>query len=263
MRPRARPRPTRPTALAELVCSNSFRSDDREHNAVGLLHEEMRRLGSLIMRAADANQVPAGGALAVDRDGFPAAVTAALDSASADRDPPRGDRGPAARGLGQRHRRHRPPHLAGARRRDRAGSPARTRSPSSTPSRRSCIATSIDMSVAWFQSRYDKAGPGGSGADYINCPLDREQYDAFVDALRRRRQGRVPRLGSIDALFRRLPADRGDGRARPRDAAARPDEAVRPDQSARAARRSPTRSCSCARTTSSARCSTWSASRPS
>src|SRR6202011_2233676 len=66
-------------ALAELVCSNSFRSDDREHNAVGLLHEEMRRLGSLIMRTADANQVPAGGALAVDRDGFSAAVTAALN----------------------------------------------------------------------------------------------------------------------------------------------------------------------------------------
>src|SRR6478672_5702811 len=65
-------------ALAELVCSNSFRSDDREHNAVGLLHEEMRQLGSLVMRAADSNQVPAGGALAVDRDGFSAAVTAAL-----------------------------------------------------------------------------------------------------------------------------------------------------------------------------------------
>src|SRR5882672_11208526 len=67
-------------ALAELVCSNSFRSDDKEHNAVGLLHEEMRRLGSLIMRTADANQVPAGGALAVDRDGFAAAVTAVLAS---------------------------------------------------------------------------------------------------------------------------------------------------------------------------------------
>src|SRR6478736_4919257 len=65
---------------AELVCSNSFRSDDREHNAVGLLHEEMRRLGSLIMRAADANQVPAGGALAVDREGFAAAVTEALSA---------------------------------------------------------------------------------------------------------------------------------------------------------------------------------------
>src|SRR5215469_5953283 len=77
-------RPTRTTAahktdgLAELVCSNSFRSDDRATSAIGLLHEEMRRLGSLIMRAADANQVPAGGALAVDRDGFSAAVTTAL-----------------------------------------------------------------------------------------------------------------------------------------------------------------------------------------
>src|SRR2546423_7621889 len=67
-------------ALAELVCSNSFRSDDRENNAVGLLHEEMRRLGSLVMRAGDANQVPAGGALAVDREGFAAAVTQALAS---------------------------------------------------------------------------------------------------------------------------------------------------------------------------------------
>ena len=65
--------------LAELVCSNSFRSDDAETNAVGLLHEEMRRLGSLVMRAGDANQVPAGGALAVDRDGFSAAITAALE----------------------------------------------------------------------------------------------------------------------------------------------------------------------------------------
>src|SRR5438309_9194299 len=79
-------RPVRATAahksgsLAELVCSNSFRSDDQEHNAVGLLHEEMRRLNSLIMRAADANQVPAGGALAVDREGFAAAVTAALST---------------------------------------------------------------------------------------------------------------------------------------------------------------------------------------
>src|SRR5258707_2055062 len=67
-------------ALAELVCSNSFRSDDPEHNAVGLLHEEMRRLDSLVMRTADANQVPAGGALAVDRDGFSAAITAALEA---------------------------------------------------------------------------------------------------------------------------------------------------------------------------------------
>src|SRR3981189_959521 len=78
-------RPVRTTAahktaaFAELVCSNSFRSDDCGTNAVGLLHEEMRRLGSLVMRAGDATQLPAGGALAVDRDGFSAAVTAALD----------------------------------------------------------------------------------------------------------------------------------------------------------------------------------------
>src|SRR6058998_3478189 len=78
MRPQRTTAAHKSAALAELVCSNSFRSDDPEHNAVGLLHEEMRRLGSLIMRAADANQVPAGGALAVDRDGFSAAVSDAI-----------------------------------------------------------------------------------------------------------------------------------------------------------------------------------------
>src|SRR5947209_10660853 len=78
MRPSVMTAAHKTDALAELVCSNSFRSDDREHNAVGLLHAEMRRLGSLIMQAADRNQVPAGGALAVDRDGFSTAVTAAL-----------------------------------------------------------------------------------------------------------------------------------------------------------------------------------------
>src|SRR6201995_4996169 len=78
MRPQRMTEAHRTEGLAELVCSNSFRSDDAANNAVGLLHAEMRRLGSLIMRAADANQVPAGGALAVDRDGFSAAVTRAL-----------------------------------------------------------------------------------------------------------------------------------------------------------------------------------------
>ena len=78
MRPVRMTEAHRTDGLAELVCSNSFRSDDAANNAVGLLHAEMRRLGSLIMRAADANQVPAGGALAVDRDGFSAAVTKAL-----------------------------------------------------------------------------------------------------------------------------------------------------------------------------------------
>src|SRR5580692_4858378 len=80
MRPQHTTAAHKTDGLAELVCSNSFRSDDHEHNAVGLLHEEMRRLGSLVMRAGDANQVPAGGALAVDRDGFAQAVTATLEA---------------------------------------------------------------------------------------------------------------------------------------------------------------------------------------
>ena len=139
-------RPARTTAahktdgLAELVCSNSFRSDDRDTNAVGLLHEEMRRLGSLIMRAADAHQVPAGGALAVDRDGFSAAVTAGARAPSADRD--RGAR---------RSRCRRPTGTASSSPpapspRLRSPTPIRAltgeeRSPSSTRSRRSCTAT--------------------------------------------------------------------------------------------------------------------------
>src|SRR5262245_48184148 len=82
MRPICTTEAHRTDGLAELVCSNSFRSDDAATNAVGLLHAEMRRLGSLVMRAADAHQVPAGGALAVDREGFSAAVTAALQGES-------------------------------------------------------------------------------------------------------------------------------------------------------------------------------------
>src|SRR5512135_547714 len=80
MRPSVMTAAHKTDGLAELVCSNSFRSDDKDHNAVGLLHEEMRRLGSLVMQSADQNQVPAGGALAADRDGFSAAVTAALSA---------------------------------------------------------------------------------------------------------------------------------------------------------------------------------------
>jgi methylenetetrahydrofolate--tRNA-(uracil-5-)-methyltransferase len=181
-------RPLRSTAahktesLAELVCSNSFRSDDHEHNAIGLLHEEMRRLNSLIMRAAGANQVPAGGALAVDRDGFAAAVTEAIIANP----------------------------LIETRRQEIAGLPPDdwdsvivASGPLTSPALAEAISTltgedalaffdaiapiahrdSIDMTVAWFQSRYDKAGPGGSGVDYINCPLTRDQYEAFVDAL--------------------------------------------------------------------------------
>jgi methylenetetrahydrofolate--tRNA-(uracil-5-)-methyltransferase len=168
--------------LAELVCSNSFRSDDAEANAVGLLHQEMRRLGSLIMANGDAHQVPAGGALAVDRDGFSAAVTAALEAHP----------------------------LVTIERGEVAGLPPEEWSsvivatgPLTSPALAEAVLgltgekelaffdaiapivyrESIDMGVAWFQSRYDKAGPGGTGADYINCPLDREQYEAFIDAL--------------------------------------------------------------------------------
>jgi methylenetetrahydrofolate--tRNA-(uracil-5-)-methyltransferase len=181
-------RPVRGTAahrtagLAELVCSNSFRSDDPEHNAVGLLHEEMRRLDSLVMRAADANQVPAGSALAVDRDGFSAAITAALEQhplvticreeidglPPADWDNVVVATGPLTSAA-----------LASAITK-LAGEAALAFFDAIAPI---VHRASIDMSVAWLQSRYDRAGPGGSGADYINCPLSRPQYEAFIDAL--------------------------------------------------------------------------------
>jgi methylenetetrahydrofolate--tRNA-(uracil-5-)-methyltransferase len=180
-------RPLRLTAAhktggyAELVCSNSFRSDDKEHNAVGLLHEEMRRLTSLIMHAADRNQVPAGGALAVDREGFSAAVSAALDShplvtlarGEVALPPEEWDSVIIATGPLTS------PDLA-ASIRQRTGEEQLAFFDAIAPI---VHRDSIDLAQAWFQSRYDKAGPGGSGADYINCPLTREQYDAFVDAL--------------------------------------------------------------------------------
>ena len=234
-------RPLRATAAhktdgyAELVCSNSFRSDDKDHNAVGLLHEEMRRLGSLVMRAADSHQVPAGGALAVDRDGFSAAVSAALAAhplITLERGEvavPPDDWDSVIIATGPLTS----PDLAAAIR-ALTGEDALAFFDAIAPI---VHRDSIDLEQAWFQSRYDKAGPGGSGADYINCPLSREQYDAFVDALLAGDKTVVPRLGSLDALFRRLPADRGDGRARARNAAPRADETVRPDQSAPARRK--------------------------
>ena len=180
-------RPLRATAAhktdgyAELVCSNSFRSDDKDHNAVGLLHAEMRRLGSLVMRAADANQVPAGGALAVDRDGFSAAVSAALaaqplitlERGEVALPPDDWDSVIIATGPLTS------PDLAAAIR-ALTGEDALAFFDAIAPI---VHRESIDLAQAWFQSRYDKAGPGGSGADYINCPLTREQYDAFIDAL--------------------------------------------------------------------------------
>ena len=168
--------------LAELVCSNSFRSDDRETNAIGLLHEELRRADSLIMRMGDAHQVPAGGALAVDRDGFAEAVTAALiaeplvtlaRSEIAGLPPADWDSVIVATGPLTS------PALAEAIR-ALTGEDALAFFDAIAP-----IAhfDTIDMEIAWFQSRYDKAGPGGTGADYINCPMNKAEYDAFVDAL--------------------------------------------------------------------------------
>ena len=168
--------------FAELVCSNSFRSDDAQTNAVGLLHAEMRLGGSLIMAAGDAHKLPAGGALAVDRDGFSEQVTGKLEAHP----------------------------LVSIERGEIDGLPPADWSsviiatgPLTSPALGAAIQKltgeeelaffdaiapivhkdSIDFDVCWLQSRYDKAGPGGTGADYINCPLDRDQYDAFIDAL--------------------------------------------------------------------------------
>jgi methylenetetrahydrofolate--tRNA-(uracil-5-)-methyltransferase len=182
MRPQRMTPAHKTEGLAELVCSNSFRSDDRETNAVGLLHEEMRRMGSLVMQAADANQVPAGGALAVDRDGFSAAVTHAIAAnprITVHREEiaalPPSDWDSVIIATGPLTS----PGLA-------AG--IRTTTGEDALAFFDAIAPivhrdSIDFDVAWFQSRYDKSGPAGSGADYVNCPLDRDQYAAFVDAL--------------------------------------------------------------------------------
>src|SRR5471030_75746 len=168
--------------LAELVCSNSFRSDDAANNAVGVIHEEMRRAGSLIMKAADAHKLPAGGALAVDRHGFSAAVQEALLAHP----------------------------LVELRREEVAGLPPEdwdsvilATGPLTSPALAEAIGKitgeeqlaffdaiapivhheSIDMSIAWKQSLYDKVGPGGDGADYINCPMEKPEYEAFVAAL--------------------------------------------------------------------------------
>ncbi len=168
--------------LAELVCSNSFRSDDWEHNAVGLLHAEMRRCGSLIMAAADANQVPAGGALAVDRDGFARAVTEKILAhplitvrREAVCDFPPEDWRSVIVATGPLSA----PDLASAIQ-ARTGEDALAFFDAIAPI---VHADSIDMTKAWRQSRYDKEGPGGDAAAYINCPMDKGQYEAFVAAL--------------------------------------------------------------------------------
>ena len=168
--------------LAELVCSNSFRADDWTSNAVGLLHAEMRNLDSVILACGDAHQVPAGGALAVDRDGFSAAVTARLTAhprVTIERGEVAGEppadwdsviiaTGPLTS-----------PDLAAAIQ-GLTGEDELSFFDAIAP-----IVTleSVDMDIAWRQSRYDKAGPGGDTQAYINCPMDRDQYEAFIDAL--------------------------------------------------------------------------------
>ena len=167
--------------LAELVCSNSFRSGDAESNAVGVLHEEMRIMGSVIMTAADRHKVPAGGALAVDRDGFSACVQEILS------DHPlitleRGEVTEIPEDWGQTIISTGPltaPALADM---------VRALGGEDDLAFFDAIAPiihfdSIDMDVAWFQSRYDKSTDDGDGKDYINCPMDKSQYDAFIDAL--------------------------------------------------------------------------------
>ncbi len=168
--------------LAELVCSNSFRSDDWQANAVGLLHEEMRRCNSLIMAAGDKHKLPAGGALAVDRDAFSQEVTARL----------------------QAH------PLVTIERGEIAGLPPAewdsviiATGPLTSPALSEAILKltgegelaffdaiapiihfdSVNLDIAWKQSRYDKPGPGGTGADYLNCAFDKDGYEAFIDAL--------------------------------------------------------------------------------
>jgi methylenetetrahydrofolate--tRNA-(uracil-5-)-methyltransferase len=168
--------------LAELVCSNSFRSDEWETNAVGLLHAEMRRMGSLILAAGDQHKLPAGGALAVDRDGFSAEVTARLSEHP----------------------------LVTIERGEISGLPPAdwdnvvvATGPLTSPALSEAVKAltgetelaffdaiapvvhieSIDETIAWRQSRYDKLGPAGTGADYLNCPMSKEEYETFLDAL--------------------------------------------------------------------------------
>ena len=168
--------------LAELVCSNSFRSDDPENNAVGVLHQEMRQAGGLIIAMGDKHQVPAGSALAVDREGFAEDVTATLEAhplvtivrEEIDGLPPEDwDSVIVATGPLTSIK------LAEA---------IRAQTGEEDLAFFDAIAPivhfeSIDMSRAWRQSRYDKPGPGGDTAAYINCGMDEAQYNAFIDAL--------------------------------------------------------------------------------
>lgn len=178
MRPVKQTPAHRTDGLAELVCSNSLRSDDAIHNAVGLLHEEMRRCDSLIMRAADLNKVPAGGALAVDRDAFSKTIGEALANhplVTIKREEmtelPAPDSGKYVIATGPLTSASLAEQIQAV-----AGGDILHFFDAIAPI---VTADSVDMTKAWKQSRYDK----GDGDDYINCPLDEEQYNAFIDNL--------------------------------------------------------------------------------
>ena len=161
-------------ALAELVCSNSFRSDDAENNAVGLLHAEMRALGSLIMTCADAHRVPAGSALAVDREGFAAAVTQAIaQHPLIDLARERVDALPETPAIIATGPLTAAPLAASIA--ERTGRDSLAFFDAIAPI---VYRDSIDMDVAWMASRWDKQAEGSEG-DYINCPMDKDQYLAF------------------------------------------------------------------------------------
>jgi methylenetetrahydrofolate--tRNA-(uracil-5-)-methyltransferase len=180
MRPRVGTFAHRTGLLAEMVCSNSFRSDDDEQNAVGLLHWEMRAAGGLLIATADAHRLPAGGALAVDRDGFAAAVTARLrahprisvveEEVTA---LPASGRWIVATG----------PLTSGALAEAIAAETGREALAFFDAIAPIVHADSIDMSRAWMQSRYDKGETEAERTAYINCPMDRDTYERFIDAL--------------------------------------------------------------------------------
>jgi methylenetetrahydrofolate--tRNA-(uracil-5-)-methyltransferase len=166
--------------LAEMVCSNSFRSDDDEQNAVGLLHWEMRQAGGLIMEMADAHALPAGGALAVDRDAFSAAVTQRLRAhpqitvvPGEITELPRDGQWIIATG----------PLTS-----DALAQAIRARTGADALAFFDAIAPivyfdSVDLTKAWFQSRYDKGETEAEQKAYLNCPMTRDEYEAFIDAL--------------------------------------------------------------------------------
>lgn len=169
------------TTLAELVCSNSFRNDEIT-SAIGLLHEELRRAGSLIMQAADAHKVPAGSALGIDRDGFSAAVEKALAEhpnitikREEIKEIPKAEEGPTIIATG--------PLTSSALTQSIEALTGKERLAFFDAIAPIIYKDSINFDIAWFQSRYDKAGPGGTGKDYINCPMNEEQYHNFIEAL--------------------------------------------------------------------------------